>query len=129
MPPIHYQQLRYSAISFIFMFSILPTVPGADVPLTEIAIWSSLDSCAQSCAISASNAFSIKNACPDTDPASCICNVAPAVSNVAGKAHVCASNSCKPTNDPPRARLALTSYCLSNGIVTALVTTTGSSCE
>jgi hypothetical protein len=121
MLSIRFQRLHSFAVLFVLGLSILSTVTGADIPLTQVGIWNDIDPCAQSCAISASSVFSSLAACPTSDPASCICNVAPAVSAVAGAAHQCASASCASFSsylaDPERARAALTSYCLSNGIV------------
>ena len=138
MLSIRFQRLHsFNVFSFLGL-SILSSVASTDIPLTQIANWNGIDTCAQSCAISASSVFSSLASCPTSNPASCICNAAPAVSAVAGAAHQCASSSCAAfpsyLADPERARSALTYYCLSNGIVSTGTTlratvTTSSSCE
>lgn len=120
---MHY--IRFHPVHSFTFFSVLglsipATMANTEIPLQQVAIWNELDACAQSCAISASSAFSSLFSCPSSDPASCICNVAPAVSAVAGSGHQCASTSCTAfpsySVDPEEARVALTYYCWSNGI-------------
>ena len=120
---MHYIRLnlgRSFALFSIFSLSIPSTVIGTDIALQQVGSWNVIDACAQSCAISASTVFSSLASCPSSDPASCICNVAPAVSAVAGAAHQCATTSCTAfpsyAEDAERARVALSYYCWSNGI-------------
>lgn len=121
MLSIRLQPVHSFVVFSVLGLSFLSTAASTDIPLEGVGIWNGIDTCAQSCAISASSAFSSLASCPTSNPASCICNVAPAVSAVAGAAHQCASTSCTAfpsySADPERARAALTSYCLSNGIV------------
>jgi hypothetical protein len=101
-----------------------------EISLQQLSSWTQIDACAQSCALSASSVFSRLFSCSSSDPASCICNAAPAVSAVAGSGHQCAVTSCTAfasySDDPERARMVLSSYCWANGISNAPASATAS---
>jgi hypothetical protein len=102
-------------VPFLFLhISIFMDFAAGEISLQQIPIWTEIDACAQSCALSASGYFSSSLQCPGTDPDSCLCTLGP-TTQLAGLAHVCASKSCTSflsySADPERARAALTTYC------------------
>jgi hypothetical protein len=105
---------------FLFLYSTIFIAFGAgEISLQQIPIWTEIDACAQSCALSASSYFSSSLQCPGADPDSCLCTLGPTTS-LAGLAHVCASKSCTSfpsyNADPERTRAALSIYCEANAV-------------
>lgn len=107
----------YAALTLLVFLPFSAT----EVPLYSVSGWSEANPCAQSCASKVSSTWSINLRCRASDPASCICTLGP-LTTVAGKAHLCASESCSGyagySMDPERARMIITEYCQSNSPVT-----------
>jgi len=125
----HFMLLRIFIFIFIFGLSFV----GGEVALEQILFWTTIDACARSCASSVSSFFSSSLGCPSTDPNSCLCSGGP-LTYLGGRAHQCASTSCTAfasySEDPERARVALTIYCSVNGyVLNTLATNVGSMCE
>lgn len=124
---------RLHALVSLILFHNIFSVPFAvgEIALQQIALWSSLDACAQKCALSVSSSCSSSLQCPATDPNSCLCNLGP-LTQLGDLAHQCASTSCTNSSSsiggPERAGLALTAYCSDNAhlrsVPTAATTTT-----
>ena len=115
---------------FVFVFLVVARLLsiGVATGITQVSLWSQVDSCAQSCASSASSYFSSSLGCSGNDLyTSCLC---PSLTYLGGAAHFCASISCTAfasyEGDPERARAIVSELCWSNmGAAPATVSATG----
>ncbi len=115
---------------FVFVLLVVARLLsiGVATGITQVSLWSQVDSCAQSCASSASSYFSSSLGCSGNDLyTSCLC---PSLTSLGGAAHSCASISCTAfasyEGDPERARAIVSELCWSNmGAAQATVSATG----
>lgn len=97
----------------LVLAGLLSSILGTNI--SQVSLWSQVDSCAQSCASSASSFFAQSWGCSGDDLYTCLCT---SVTLVGGAAHVCASKSCTAfasyEADPERARAIVSELCWSN---------------